>query len=455
MLLSAVTSAIPHAPSIIPSHRIAQWLLTNIDKMLWHIGLGGNRTAQEWVYLIVIAALALLLGLVIRATVLWVTRRVVSMRKGPVAREILRDRLFSKCFHIIPPLVFMALIPFAFSRYSHMLDVIMRIAFIYTLITLAIGLNAVLTFVFNRYNERMNTRNLPLQGILNIGKGIVWIIITILSVSIIIDKSPMALLAGLGAFAAALMLIFKDSILGFVAGIQMSQNDMLHVGDWIVVPSTPANGIVIDVSLTAVKVQNWDNTIVTVPPYTLVQGSFQNWRGMSDSGVRRICTSFLVDYSTILPCTPQLLDDISRKYPRMAQYINTLRNNDADHSGWMVNGGTRLVNGTIETNLGLFRAYLCDYLIHNPHISNDQRVLVQLLDPKLSGQPLQIWCFTNTTDFNAYESIMSAILEHIAHVIGDFGLAIYNDGAESITIVPPTPAPGSTPAPSPTATPAT
>lgn len=424
---------VENTPSVIPSHDIAAWILSHVQQFLAWFGLEHNHTAQETVYVVTIAVIALAIGMSIKYILLWTTRKIVALRKSDVAKEMLHEHLLGKCFHIIPPLVFLALIPFAFNRKSETLHDILLVTGIYTLIAFAVGLNAILTFVFNRYNARVNTRNLPIKGILNIAKGIVWIIIAIISVSIIVNKSPMTLLAGLGAFAAALMLIFKDSILGFVAGIQMSQNDMLHVGDWIVVPDTPADGTVIDVSLTAVKVQNWDNTIVTVPPYTLVSASFQNWRGMSDSGVRRILESVTIDYDGIAPCTDQLLADISHKYPLMAKYIATIQANK-DNGGWSVGNGLRSINGTVETNVGLLRAYLCLYLMNNPHISNSQRVLVQMKDPTANGLPLQIWCFTNTTDFNAYCAIVASVLEHITTIVGDFGLQIYSEGSETVTL---------------------
>ena len=443
IMLSVVEDVVPKDPDLIPSHEVAQWLLTHINDVLAFVGLRDNKTAQEVVYIIIIALLALAVGFVMKWLILWITRKIISLRNSSMARELLREHTFSKCSHIIPPLVFMALLPFAFTHFTNTLDILMRLVGCYVLIAFAIAVNAIMGFAFNRYDERMNTRNLPTRGILIIAQGAVWCIITILCFSILVDKSPMVLLAGLGAFAAALMLIFKDSILGFVAGIQMSQNDMLHVGDWIVVPSTPANGTVIDVSLTAVKVQNWDNTIVTVPPYTLVSGSFQNWRGMSDSGVRRIMMTFYLDYGTVDVCSDEIVKKVADKYPGMRQYIDTMQKNKDATGDWLVGGGMRPVNGTLETNVGLFRAYLCEYLQQNPHISDNHRVLVRLLQPDINGLPLEIWCWSNTTDWNAYEGIQSAVMEHVMTACEDFGLGIYNVGAEAVTLVPPTPAPTS------------
>lgn len=225
----------------------------------------------------------------------------------------------------------------------------------------------------------------------------------------------MVLLTGLGAFAAALMLIFRDSILGFVAGLQLSQNDMLRVGDWIVVPSTLANGIVEDVSLTVVKVRNWDNTIVMLPPYTLVSTSFQNWRGMLDSNVRLISKTILIESNSIHSCDADFVNEKIKEFPQLVSVINR---KDKYESGLVA------INGTTETNLGLFRAYLCDYLINHKMISKNWQILVNLLTPDRDGIPLQIYCYANTTDWSMFEAVQSEIMEHIISIAPKFRLSI-------------------------------
>lgn len=405
--------------SIIPSHQVAVWLLDNIRALINHIGLSHDPRIEETIYVAVIVAVALLLGWAIRRMVLWITRRIVAWRHTRIGNSLLKEHVLSKCSHIIPPLVILGLLPLAFDTTSTLLHLFRLGIVIYLIVTITRAINAIITFVWERYNERENTKNLPLGGIRDVLTGIVWIISLIIIGSVIFDKSPAALLAGLGAFAAALMLIFKDSILGFVAGVQLSQNDMLRIGDWIVVPSTIANGIVIDMSLTAVKVQNWDNTIVTLPPYTLVSTSFQNWRGMSDSGCRLISRALYIDADSIAAATPALIDAVSA-LPGMQQFLSRVK---AD--GQFYDPGVACVNGTAQTNIGLFRAYLCNYLLGHKLIATDQQILVRILDPTPAGLPLQIYCYT-TTAWTAYEAVQSELFEHAVMTAPQFGLRIYN-----------------------------
>ena len=272
-------------------------------------------------------------------------------------------------------------------------------------------LSAVAGYVFEHYDAKKNTRNLPLRGVLNLCHGIIWIVIFIICVSILIGRSPAYILTGLGAFAAALMLIFKDSILGFVAGVQMSQNDMLHVGDWITVPSTLADGIVEDVSLTSVKVRNFDNTYITIPPYTLVSASFQNHRGMAESGARRFMRTFLIDLPSIRRCDSELIKRITATFSGF----------EPDHN--------------IESNLGLFRAYLKWYLDGNPLINHEMLLMVRLLEPTEDGIPMQVYAFAATTDWSSYEAIQSEIVEHITIAAPQFAIAIYTSATLTVSEV--------------------
>ncbi|MDE6271355.1 MAG: mechanosensitive ion channel family protein [Muribaculaceae bacterium] len=422
------------ATSIIPTHSAAEWLLGAIDRVLDLVGLSKSPTVEEIIYLAVILGVALALGWLVRVGIVWIVRKVMRLRQGFVGQELLRRHIIRKCSHFIPPLVFLALVPFAVVHDGKFITIIEKIATVYAIVAFTYGLCAVLSFIFDLINERRNERHLPVRGILNVIVGILWIITAIIAVSIFVDKSPATLLAGLGAFAAALMLIFKDSILGFVAGIQMSENDMVRVGDWIVVPGTLANGTVMDVSLSTVKIQNFDNTMVMVPPYTLVSQGFQNYRYMSDTGARRIVEDFVIDFSSVAPLTSGLLNRLAAKYPAIKQFADKAA---AQPDSWVCNNGNYVVNGTTETNLGLFRAYLTSYLIGNPRISQDQMILVREMDPTTSGYTLQLYCFTATSAWVEFEAIRSAMIEHVATVMSDFGLNLYNAGSYDIALTGP------------------
>lgn len=416
--------------SIIPSHSIASWLLTHIDNFLDLLGLSKYHTVEQIIYFIIILIVSVFVGWLIKIIVLAIANKIVKVHNSSGAQELLKMHTLTKCAHFIPPLIFLSFVPFAFEHSDPMLTIIVRVTLAYTCITLAIGICAVLRYIFVRYDEKENTKNLPIAGVLNIATGIVWIVVIIIAISIIVHKSPAALLGGLTAFAAALMLVFKDSILGFVAGIQMSQNDMLRVGDWIVVPSTMANGVVLSVSLTTVKVQNWDNTIVTVPPYTLVSTSFQNWRGMCDSGVRRMSQSIYINPDTIKAPDSNLITALSNKYPAVKQFVDGLQ-----QSGKTVawNAGNAPLNGTIETNLGLFRAYMVSYLLASDMIDHKSDLMVQINSISHEGVALQIYCFSVTTQWEQYEGVMSAVMEHAMLASSDFGLEILSADHLNIT----------------------
>ncbi len=409
--------------TLIPSNQVAQWLLVHIHRWLDFLGLEKNGTIEEVIYAAIIVCFALFLGWLVRTIILFGVRKFMLIRHSDLGKELIQHHVLIHCSHIIPPLVMLALLPFAFTVESTLRSVVLRVLLIYTTYAVCKAISSVTSFAWIRFDETRNSKNLPLRGILDTVLGVLWFIAVIIIISIIVNKSPVKLLTGLGAFAAVLMLVFKDSILGLVAGLQLSQNDMLRVGDWIVVPSTIANGIVTDVTLTAVKVQNFDNTIVTLPPYTLISTSFQNWRGMKDSGCRRIMKSVIIDSDTITTTTEEMVDSITKKYPIVRAYVEKLRT--LGHPDYAP--GLAVVNGTSDTNLGLFRAYMCQWLLNNPAIRNDEQILVRIMDPSGEGIPLQIWCFTDTTNWTAYEAIQSAVMEHVAVTAADFGLRLFND----------------------------
>lgn len=407
--------------TIIPSHTVATLIMQSIDDVLNHLGLEKYRMLEDLIYFAVIIFASFFIGVAIRRGVLFILKKIVKVHDTDITRELLRQKTITKVTRIITPLVFIGLMPFAFNSSAVIHTIVVRCADIYFVFSVGYALTAVLVFIFTRFNVKENTKGLPLKGILNVAIGITWGIVIIVSISVLVQKSPATLLTGMTAFAAVLMLVFKDTILGFVAGIQMSQNDMVHVGDWIVVPSTLANGTVEDVSLTTVKVRNFDNTLVTVPPYSLVQGSFQNWRGMQTTGVRRVSQNIYINPDKVTAPTPELIASLSSKYPGVAKFVDALKAKGVTVA-W--EKGNAPLNGTIETNLGLFRAYIIDYLLHNEMVDNTRDLFASIQTMSAEGVPLQLYFFAVTTQWESYEAVRSAIMEHALLTAPDFGLEI-------------------------------
>ena len=403
------------------AYEIADRLMEWVSDLLLRLTGSPSPVWDRIVYGVLVFVIAIVVGRILRAVVIYVIHRVARYRGSYLLKSLVEAHIFTRLTHIIPPLVIVALLPFAFHGTPAFLKLIEKLCWIYILGVIVFSINTQLSVFWKFYSSRTALRNRPMKGMIQIIKGLLagfWVIV---AVSILIERSPMALITGLGAFAAVLMLVFKDSILGFVAGVQLSQNDMIRNGDWIVVPGGSVNGIVIDVSLDTVKVQNFDNTIVTLPPYSLVSGEVQNWRGMTEAGGRRIMRSFTIDLSTVKFCTPEFLEkmkeiDILRDYieKKEAQQQRSIVENTQNSEG--------LVNGTIETNLGLFRAYMTLYLQHHKFIGGQMILMVRALDPNDNGLPLQLYCFSTNTDWVSYESIQSEIFEHYAAIMPRFGL---------------------------------
>lgn len=306
---------------------------------------------------------------------------------------------------------------------SEAANILTTCAQLWVMIYALLSFFSLLDVVFNLSQKFATASLLPLKGIFQGIKLVSAIIIGILVISLLIGQSPAILISGLGAMAAVLMLVFKDPILGLVAGIQLSANDMLKLGDWLEMPKYGADGAVIDIGLTTVKVRNWDNTITTIPTWSLVSDSFKNWSGMSASGGRRIKRSLNIDTTSI-----HFLDE--REQQRLIQarllkpYMDSRhqeisewnQQNAADHS---------VLNLRKMTNIGTFRAYLQEYLRNHPRLRKDMTMMVRQLAPDANGLPIEIYCFTSTVVWAEYESIQADIFDHIFAVVDEFGLRIH------------------------------
>ena len=416
------------------SYAIAQFIMNIVNWLLGVVGLEKNTTVVTFMYAVVGLGVAIVAGWIVQWIVLTGVKAIAHRWDSDMYHALTNVRFFHKICRIIPPVVFLILIQFTLSNHNALSNILTRITLVYITFVMAMALSALVMGIWQQINTHANKRKLPLNGIAQLIKGIIWIIAVIIFVAIILDKSPGKLLAGLGAFAAVLMLIFKDSILGVVAGVQLSENDSLHVGDWIKVNGTDANGTVEEVSLTAVKVLNWDKTTTTLPPYSLISSGFTNYRTMQKSNTRRICRSYMIDADSVVPASPEMLEQI-RKVPFMDDYITKKLAQKAAGKIADVNNPDGLADGTIDTNLGLFRAYMKMWLDANPHIAHDSDCFVSTLEQTPTGIPFQVYCFTATSAWFPYEAIQDTVFENLAAMLRFFGLYTFENPSGRDTII--------------------
>lgn len=417
------------------TYAIATYLLEVSDKILGFVGLAGDKTAETWVYAFVVLIISLVAGYIAKWIVLGILHKFGEKLSSDIYTHLASQNFFTKLCRMIPALTFLVLIQFTLvATHTKIADILTKVTLLYVIYVTGNALTAFVTGIWKHVDTRRNTKRLPLNGLIQLIKGVIWIVLLIIAVAIIVNKSPASLLAGLGAFAAVLMLIFKDSILGLVAGVQLSENDSLHVGDWIKIDGTDADGTVVEVSLTAVKVLNWDKTTTSVPPYSLVSGSFTNYRSMQLSNTRRIQRSYIIDFDSIIPTTSEMLESL-KAIPFMNDYITKKLAQKAAGIVEDVNNSEGLADGTIDTNLGLFRAYVRMWLDASPYVSHDDTCFVSTLPQTANGVPLQIYCFTSTSAWLPYEAMMDTIFEHIASMMIPFQLIAFQAPSGRDTIL--------------------
>ena len=318
---------------------------------------------------------------------------------------LLKRKVVHHLVHTIPGILVYALLPLAFIRGKGLLLLSQKICAVYIVFALLLAINGFILVFLDMYNMRQVNKNRPIKGFMQVLQVLLFFIGGIVIIAILIGKSPASLFAGLGASAAILMLVFKDTILGFVAGIQPSANDMLRPGDWITVPGSNANGIVQEITLNTVKIQNFDNTISTIPPYTLVSASFQNWRGMVESGGRRVMKSIFLDLNTIKFCTPDMLNTFRKEIPLLADY--------------------KPDEGVTPTNSQMFRVYVEKYLTSLPVVNTDLDLIISQLQSTEYGVPIQIYFFSRNKIWKEYERIQSDIFDHFFAMVPKFELKVY------------------------------
>ena len=370
--------------------------------------MGIDKENLSWSTRLTLVALILLISYIMtklfRHLVIPAVHKITSRTKATWDDYLFNEKRMTSFCRMMPPIMFYLLLPFVFNNVPQVLDILLKGCLIYLVITTLMLVNSFLNSLYEISNEHETLRNRPLKGIYQMINLVAIGIGIILIISILIDQNAATILAGLGASAAVLLLLFKDSILGLVAGVQLSANDMLRPGDWITMPKYGADGDVLEVSLTTVKVRNFDKTITTIPPYALVSDSFQNWRGMRETGGRRIKRSIFIDMTTVHFCSEREKEMFASR-------------------GWIDEAQAK--PETQVVNLYVFRNYLQNYLKEHPRTHKELMIMVRQMQPTSEGLPLEIYCFSNTTVWPEYEQIQGEIFDHILAVIPEFGLRIF------------------------------
>ncbi len=371
--------------------------------------------------LLIVLAIGYALTLLVMPMVIRASKRIPTKWD----KQLEKRGVFRRLCWLIPGIVAYSLIGHWLAAAPHAYVSVLRAATaLWLLLTGVFVLHSFLDAVVDVYNTFPFARQIPIRAFVQVVKLITVIVIVIVSLAVLLGKSPVLLVSGMGAMAAVLMLIFKDPILGFIAGIQLAANRMLAIGDWLEMPKYQADGDVIDITLTTVKVQNWDRTITTVPTYALISDSFRNWRGMLEAGGRRIMRNINIDLGTI-----HFLDDEEVKRLRRLQLISQyIEDKIADIEKYNQEHNidpASPANGRHLTNIGTFRAYLLAYLKQHPGVNQDMLMIVRQLQPTAEGVPIEVYAFANDTRWFFYEGIQSDIFDHILAVAPEFGLRVF------------------------------
>lgn len=416
----------------------------------WLSGLGVDVTPMMALVIALgfIVLTAMVLHLVLHRILLVRLVGLLGKTKQMWLPPQLQQRLFYRLAFVFQGAVLLGQAEIWLPKASESLALIELLAQLWILLFLLLALFALLDCLLSLSRHTRLGRDLPLRGIFQGVKLVASILVGILMIALLLGKSPLFLFSGLGAMTAVLMLVFKDPILGLVAGIQLSANRMLSVGDWLQMDKYGADGDVIDIALHTVKVQNWDKTITNIPTKRLISDSFRNWRGMTESGGRRIKRSIFLDQQSVRFLSLDEAQSLSR-FDVLTEYL-TAKELELDEWNARAPGSERdVVNRRRVTNVGIFRMYVERYLRRQSGIHQGMTLMVRQLDPTSDGLPMEVYCFTNTTEWVAYEGIQSDIFDHLLAILPEFGLRVFQhpSGADLRSIVNATPAPQPQPAP--------
>ena len=392
-----------------------------------------SSIAEPVLLALAVLLLAMLANWIAKRVLLEALHRFVRRTRTDWDDVLQEKRFFTRLSHIAPALVIYASATL-FPQYA---DFITNVAVAYMALVGLLAVDALLNAVVSVYNRFELSRSRPIRGYVQALKAFLFVIGGIAIIGTLIDESPWKLISGIGALTAIVLLVFKDSILGFVASIQVSANDMVRIGDWIEMPKYGADGDVVDITIQCVKVRNWDKTITTIPTYALVSDSFKNWRGMQESGGRRIKRSIYIDMNSVKFCAPEMIERF-RRFAFLENYIDEKLTEVEEYNRKMGFDLSEKVNGRRLTNLGTFRGYIREYLRNHPRLHDEMTLLVRHLSPTENGLPIEIYVFTNDIRWAEYESIQADIFDHILAVLPEFELRVFQapSGSDLRSLLP-------------------
>ncbi len=362
------------------------------------------------------------------ATRIWLVRavrRLTRMTSTTWDDALVEQRVFLRLAHVAPAWVIYYWLPTIDNLPEEFVALVERFMVAAMVVIVITTISALLDVTNEIYSRNPEYRRRPIKGYVQLANIFLYALAAISVVSILLNKSPLVFISGIGAMTAVLLLIFKDTILSLVASVQIATNDMIHVGDWVEMPQCGADGDVIDIALHTVKIQNWDKTITTVPTHRFIEEGFKNWRGMSKSGGRRIKRAVQIDISSIRFLEKDEIDRFE-KWSQLRDYIAEKKRELAEHNADLEDGGTPKADLRLLTNVGTFRAYVFNFLKHHPKIHDHGfTLIVRQLEPGAQGLPIELYCFSNDQDWERYEGIQSDIFDHILAILPEFGLRAY------------------------------
>ncbi|WP_147534344.1 mechanosensitive ion channel family protein [Bacillus marasmi] len=375
-----------------------------------------------FIMILLIGIICVIVNFITKKIVIRIITHFVNNNKFTWDNIVLERKVFHKLSHIVPAII----IYYFAATFPDYQTIIEKGAITYIIIVGLLVINSLLNAINDIYQTFEISKSRPIKGYIQVVNIVVLTLGAILVIANLIGESPFILLSGIGALSAVLMLVFKDSLLGLVAGVQLTANDMVRVGDWIEMTKYGADGEIIDISLNTVKVQNWDKTITTIPSYALISDSFKNWRGMQSSGGRRIKRSLFIDTNSIEFCSEAMLEKF-KKIDYLSHYIIQKEIEIAEFNAMYDINRDIPVNGRALTNIGVFRTYIVNYLQNHPGINKEMTLIVRQLAPTEHGLPLEIYTFTNDVRWNIYEAIQSDIFDHLFAVAQEFGIHLFQN----------------------------